>query len=298
MPITPSPAVSRAAEVLVHLARHPTSSFTVSELARAMGAPRATCDAVLLALAAEDFVVRRNDDLRYELGPACIMLGDAARVANTALSAAVAEAERLARQTSTCVALATRGSADTRVSDVFDFGPPFGIRTRVGQSIPLVAPFGAVFIVWDDDATVERWLNDPSPPLTEAELAHYRRALAGIRRQGYSITTVVDRRPDLVAALDTLRVSPETQEAQRLRDEAMLEFSHSEYLQVDVAPGASLRVSQLSAPVFDRSATVAAVMIVLGPTYELSAAEIETIGEQLKESAATATRQAGGRAPS
>ncbi len=107
MPITPSPAVARAAEALAHLARHPTQAFTVSELARAIGTPRATCDAVLLALAADDLVVRRGDDLRYELGPACIMLGDAARLANSALSASVSEAERLARATSTCVALAS-----------------------------------------------------------------------------------------------------------------------------------------------------------------------------------------------
>ncbi len=160
-----------------------------------------------------------------------------------------------------------------------------------------MAPFGAVFIAWEDPDTVGRWMSDPSPRLSTTELEHYRLALAGVRRRGYSITTVVDRRPDLVAALETLVVSPDRREAQRLRDEAILEFSHSEYLQVDVAPHARMRVSQLSAPVFDRSGKVAAVMILLGPTYELSAPEIAALGGQLRDAAAEATRTAGGRTP-
>ena len=39
---------------------------------------------------------------------------------------------------------------------VFDFGPAFGARARVGQSIPLVPPFGAVFVAWDP-TDAEQW---------------------------------------------------------------------------------------------------------------------------------------------
>ena len=103
MPISPSPAVRRACDLLGHLARHPTASFSVSELARVVDVPRATCDAVLQALAEHGFVIRR-DDLRYELGPSCIALGDAARAANPVLQAAAAEAETLARVSGSCTA--------------------------------------------------------------------------------------------------------------------------------------------------------------------------------------------------
>ena len=60
------------------MALHPTESFSVSALARELEVPRATCDTVLMGLAEGGLVVRRDDDLRYELGPSCIALGDAA----------------------------------------------------------------------------------------------------------------------------------------------------------------------------------------------------------------------------
>ena len=36
----------------------------------------------------------------------------------------------------------------TRAFDVFDHGAPFGLKTTAGQSVPLSAPFGAVFVAW------------------------------------------------------------------------------------------------------------------------------------------------------
>src|SRR5262245_45628336 len=149
MPITPSPAVLRACEVLAHLAEHPTESFSVSELARQVCVPRATCDAILQALAVHRFVARR-DDLRYELGPGGIAIGDAACVANPVLRAAKSEAERLAHAIGACVAICVRDGSSARVVEVFDSAPLFAPRARVGQVIPLVPPFGAVFVAWDD----------------------------------------------------------------------------------------------------------------------------------------------------
>src|SRR5262245_51271153 len=128
MPITPSPAVLRACDALGHLARHPTESFSVSELARQLGVPRATCDAILQALAVHRLVTRRDDDLRYELGPGSFAIGDAARVANPVLRAARIEAEQLARAIGTCIAVPVRDGSTARVAEVFDFGPLFARR--------------------------------------------------------------------------------------------------------------------------------------------------------------------------
>src|SRR5438128_10557518 len=97
MPISPSPAVLRAGELLEHLARHPAQGFSVSELARLADVPRATCDSILQALAEHDLVARRAGDLRYELGAGCVAIGDAARSANSILRAAAVETEQLAR---------------------------------------------------------------------------------------------------------------------------------------------------------------------------------------------------------
>src|SRR6478672_1405098 len=56
MALQPSPAVARASDLLHYLAQHPLRRFTVSELARDVGLPRATCDTLLLALAGGGFV--------------------------------------------------------------------------------------------------------------------------------------------------------------------------------------------------------------------------------------------------
>jgi DNA-binding IclR family transcriptional regulator len=297
MPINPSPAVRRACDVLELLAQRPEEPLSLSEIARRIRAPRATCDAVLLSLGDAGFVVRRDDDLRYALGSACIAIGSAARTANGVMDAAAAEAEQLARQTSSFVALATRDGDDVRVADVFDHGPPFGIRAHAGQSIPNVPPFGAVFTAWDTDDAVQRWLDHPDLAATDDRVAHYRAALAAVRDRGFSVTTATPRRDGLVAALETLSVRPDADDARRTRDEVMREMVQSEYLPAGLADDVTLRVSQLSAPVFDRAGRVATAIMMLGPNYDVTNTEITLLGEVLVAAATRATRRVGGRAP-
>jgi DNA-binding IclR family transcriptional regulator len=296
MPINPSPAVLRACDVLVEMARDPDQAFNTTELARRVGIARATCDAILLALAERGFVIRREEDLAYELGQACVALGDAARSANAILNAASAEAEQLARDTASCVAIATRDTNNTRVVEVFDFGPPFGVRTTAGQSIALVPPFGAVFVAWDDDASVDHWLASPNEQLSEAELTRYRDALAAVRRRGFSVSIPTVLQPDLVNALASLVNAPGQRGARSRRDELMREMVHTEYLPTDIDARSTHRVSQMSAPVFDQAGAVVMAIMLLGPNYEVTGADIATIGGQLVSAATRATQAAGGRA--
>jgi DNA-binding IclR family transcriptional regulator len=294
MPINPSPAVLRACEVLDVLSRHPTEPLSLAEITRRVGVPRATCDAVLLALAAGGYVVRREEDLRYVLGSRGITLGTAARLANTTLRAASVEAEQLARRTSACVAVTTRDGDETRVTEVFDFGPPFSVRAHAGQSIPLRPPFGAVFVAWETSDGIAHWLD--SPELADGdEVSRYRSALAEVRRRGYSVTVATDRRPDLAVALETLAERPDADEARRVRDELMRQMMHSEYLPAGLDDTRTpLRVTQMSAPVFDRSGRVAVAIMLLGPSYEVTSEEIATMGDDLVKAAQRATTAAGG----
>jgi DNA-binding IclR family transcriptional regulator len=294
MPLSAAPAVVRACEVLHHLARHPAESFSVSELARAVGLPRATCDTVLMALAEGGLVSRRADDLRYGLGTGCIALGDAARTANPLLRAAAVEADELARTLAACGAVSTRDRDASSVAEVFDHGPPFGLRAQVGQSIPHVPPFGAVYVAWDA-RDADAWLARGS--LDDGEREQYRRALAEVRRRGFSVTISSGRRPELEAAISTLAAQPAERRALRRRDELMAGFAHSEYLATDVAGDATLRVSHMAAPVFDRQGRAVASMLLLGPDYEISAAELRSRGDALVRAAARATERAGGRDP-
>src|SRR6202047_1763206 len=165
MPLMPSPAAVRAGDLLTRLAAHPAGALTVTELAKQAGIPRATCNSLLLGLA-EHVFVRRDAARRYELGPACIVAGDAARAARPALAAAAVHGEALARARSLVVAVTITDGDQTRVANVLDFGPPFGIRPRAGDAIALAPPFGASFVAWDADRDIHACLDRAKPPVT------------------------------------------------------------------------------------------------------------------------------------
>jgi DNA-binding IclR family transcriptional regulator len=292
MPLNPSPAVVRAGDLLSTMAARPTHAFSASELARAVAMPRATCNSVLLGLAAAG-LVRRDAQLRYELGPACIALGDAARVANPALRAAAAQAEALARAQAAVVAVTLRDGDETRVAHVFDFGPPFGIRPRTGDAIDLLPPFGASFVAWDDDAGVAGWLERVEPPLDDHERRRYLDALDAVRRRGFSITVASDRQAELAAAFERVSQRPELEDARRTRDRAIREIAHAEYLAAEVDPERSSRLTQISAPVFDPGGRVAASIMLLGPDHELTAEQIAGLGQLVRHAADRATSDSG-----
>lgn len=296
MPLASSPAVVRAADLLHHLASHATQRFTVSELARQVGLPRATCDTLLLGLAERGFV-RRDASLRYELGPACIVVGDAARTSNPALRAAAHHAEALARQQSSVAAVSIRDRGDTRVANVFDFGPPLGFRARVGEAIQLVPPFGASFVAWDDESGIRTWLERADPRLSSAETEHYREALDAVRRRGFSVTLVTARQPVLIEALERLADDRDLDAARRARDEAIRQMTHSEYLAADIDFAGTVRVAQVSSPVFESDGRVGASIMLLGPTHEVTAGEIAALGEEVARSAAAATSDVHGARP-
>jgi len=296
MPLTPSPAVVRASDLLHHLARDPTRHFSVSELAREVGVPRATCDTLLLGLAEGGFV-RRDPSLRYELGPACIVVGDAARSANPTLRAAAERAEALARARASVVAVSIRDHEETRVASVFDFGPPLGFRARVGESILLVPPFGASFVAWDDETGIRRWLARADPPLSGEEERHYLDALDAVRRRGYSVTLVTERQPHLIAALQRLATGNTADDVRRARDDAARHLTHSEYLAAELDADRMVRVAQVSAPVFQPDGDVGASIMLLGPAHDLTAAEIDAMGRDLVDAAAAATVDVRGYAP-
>jgi DNA-binding IclR family transcriptional regulator len=296
MPLNPSPSVMRAGEVLDYLARNAPDSYSVSEIARAIDLPRATCDSILLALAEQALVVRHDPDRRYTLGPACVTLGDAAR-GDHWLVASRPAAQDVAKSTRSCVAVVTRRGSEARVVDVFDHGPPFGLKTAIGQAIPLVPPFGAVFVAWADGRGREEWLDHPGVQLSKRERSRYRSALDAVRERGYSVTVADFSHVDFQKALAELADNPDAVDLLRRRDELMREIVHTEYLPTTIDVESSVRVSQMSAPVFDGAGNVAGAIMMLGPPYDITAGEITALGAPLRHAADQATTRLSGAPP-
>lgn len=295
MPIVPSPAVARAAEMLQLLSRRPTDAFNVSELARALDLPRATCDSIAQALAQSGLVVRRND-LRYALGPAAIALGDAARTANPLLQVASDSAEQLAREIGACTAVSLRRGDSSTVAAVFDHGPTFGVRAQVGQTIAHLPPFGAAYVAWHDDERAA-WLARSAVPLRPADRRRLEAALAQVRRLGFSATVASPRRDELEAALSTLASRPGAPHARRTRDEVATDMVRREYLVGDLDADTRQRITLISAPVFDRGGRASASILLLGPDHALKGAEILRLGRRVVDAATHVTRLTGGALP-
>jgi DNA-binding IclR family transcriptional regulator len=302
MPISPSPAVLRACEILDHLARRPNDSSTVSEIARRVGVPRATCDSLLLALADKGLVSRSEQDRRYSLGPAGIAIGDAARRANAVVTAASTEARLLAERLSCCVAVAARIGDAAEVVEIFDFGPPFGVRAQVGHAIPLAPPFGAVFIAWSSEESVDRWLHRADPPLTAKQQKEYRSALTEIRSRGYSAMTFVTPDASFLQSLDNLvRPAERDREAQRAHLELLREITQGERLVGAIDDDSRVHISQVSAPIFDPAGTVNGEIVVLGPLSDVTGIQLQILGAELcaslERAATRITRNASASRP-
>ncbi|NUU22837.1 MAG: helix-turn-helix domain-containing protein [Streptomycetaceae bacterium] len=297
MPLIASPAVLRALDVLEAMAADPGAALTVSELARRLEMPRATCHSVLIALTERGYVMRGDGDLRYQLGPATIAVGDAARSINSALEVTAHQAQLLAVQTSTCVAVSLRSGDETRLVQLFDHGGPFAGRGQVGQSMRLAPPFGAAFVAWGGEAEITAWLDAAGVPLDKKARTRYREALRAVRKRGYSITVATPRNPEFAAALKTLATRPDAEDARRVRDELALELTHSEYLPADLDDTGSVRMLQASAPVFDARGRAVAKIMLFGPGYDLTAQEVDAIGTGVRAAADRATRNNGGRQP-
>jgi DNA-binding IclR family transcriptional regulator len=205
-------------------------------------------------------------------------------------------AQELARTTRSCVAVVVPRGDEARVVDVFDRGPAFGLKTSPGQAVPLEAPFGAVFVAWAGDAAVDTWLDGRSD-VPKRDRARYRSALSAVRERGYSVTVADSSHIDFARAMSALAAEPEASDILRRRDELMRAIVHTEYLTAAIDPEATLRVSQMSAPVFDSAGRVATAIMVLGPPYEVTAPEIAALGDQLRRAADRATTHLAGAPP-
>ncbi len=291
MPVVPSPAVTRACEVLALLSEEPEQPLRLAEIARRLEMPRATCQTVLLALCERGFAVRHDPGIEYTLGPACVRVGEAAARALPAVDIAGDAIAGLAGATGFPVGVVVRAGDTIQIAHVIEGTDPFGPGLVLGQSVPLVAPFGAVFAAYDG-ATRRQWLDRCDPPLDADERTRYTTALDAIRTRGWSVSVQPEQRPDLTEMLTGPITKPPGE-----RDLATRALAHTEYLATEVESGRPYRITQMTAPVFDANGAVTLGLIVLGPTYDLRAEEIDALGGRLSETARTVTRELGGVAP-
>ncbi|WP_243844288.1 helix-turn-helix domain-containing protein [Salinibacterium sp. ZJ454] len=290
----PAPAVVRAMSTLNYLTAHPGVSFTLSDLCDALDVNAASLSALLLALSDAGYVTRHPRRKTYTLGPAGVALGHAAALQHPAIEAAADEMRELANLGNECVGtVATSGE----ILFVAIEGHP-GAKSReawVGQRIPMLPPFGQVFVAWSSKAEIDRWLGQPGEDESAALLRERIFAsLERVREDGYVVGLANEPAEEVIALVDEL--TELDREGIRRRLLEAIPRQGADYISEGIQPDDIYDVANLAVPVFDAEGTVAFAMTLTGLTG-IRGARLREIGETALGAARRVTRSIGGKWP-
>ena len=280
---------------LNHLTAHPGVSFTLSELSAALNVNPASLSALLLALCDAGYLSRHPRRKTYTLGPAGVALGHAAALQYPAIEAAEPEMRELATLGSECVAtVATAGE----ILFVAIEGHP-GPKSReawVGQRIPMVPPFGQVFVAWSAKAEIDRWLGTMGRG-EQASLLRQRliASLDRVRNDGYVVGLANDPVEEVIALIDELTVVDRDEVRRRLWE--AIPRQGLSYVAEGIQADEVYDVANLAVPVFDAEGSVALAMTLTGLSG-VRGDRLREIGEIALGAARRVTRRVGGKWPS
>jgi hypothetical protein len=160
------------------LASRPDQAFTLADLTRRLGVHKQTCHSMLTALTEAGWLVRHPTAKTYRLGPALVRAGRAASARSPLVDHAHPTMHALAQDVDAhCLLLEDVGDALVILDAATAKGRPLA-PLAVGQSFPMRAPFGGMFVFWRDDDALEAWAED---------VAAFRRARAVALADGFEV---------------------------------------------------------------------------------------------------------------
>jgi DNA-binding IclR family transcriptional regulator len=288
---------NRAVDVINYLAAHPVESFTLSELAKALELSHGSAHRVLTGLTEARWLSRHPKHKTYSLGLALVAIGQAALEKHRAVEIARREMARLTEEVrAQCLASAI---VDDELLLLAREGTPHTHETLsyVGERHPFVPPVGMPHVAWGSPALIEAFLAKAPAGMTEAALLHLRHAVVLVRRRGYAIASngPALRQMRLAGAQASGR---HRDEAARAREIAAIGQLSAPEIQLErIEDALAEGVGYISAPVFAPNGEVAMELTLSGMPSNLSVAEIETMAERLRTTAAVVTRESHGRLP-
>ena len=290
----PAPAVDRAIQVIDLLVTHPAERFTLTELVRRTGLSLGSAHAILAALESSGHITRHAVTRAYSLGPALVVAGLVALDQHPGIDAARRLIGPLAEQLGTETALTAR-TVDEIVFIARAGEPtPNGPAIRAGERVPLVPPFGAVFMAYAPDGEVDDWLAR-TPGGDRQAAARCRNALEQVRARGFSVTTSSDVQRLLGERAFILTDDPARSELHADIAELFAALVKEEYPLLDLDEDRRFDIGIVAAPVIGPDGSVIAAVTATGfPTGMPTAAVLEA-GRRVRDCAAVATRHAGGR---
>ncbi|GAA4482759.1 helix-turn-helix domain-containing protein [Rhodococcus olei] len=291
-----SPPTARVVRLLDFMVAHPGERFGLAELSRRCDVSKPTCLGIVTELVAGGYLTREARGKTYGLGPALIPAGRAAQHALSAGPTVRPHLEELSRRFGAICTAST--VVDDKIVVVEIVTPP-GMRApaKVGQMYPFAPPVGLMYLVWEPDEELDRWLaREPVLPV-ELDREHLRRVAADCRASGYLVEGMSPEMMRLHSLMAGAVARDLPADVRYLLGEMVATLGermyHGEMLR-DSAQ--SHRVSLIAAPTFDADARQVLVLNMY-VEREITNAEIVTLGSALGEVGERITAESGGRDP-
>lgn len=289
----PSPQTDRVVAV-INLLSTQESGATMTEIARHLEMNQSSCVHMLAALTAAGFLFREPSDRRYHLGPAMVMPGRVAARRYPELATAREEMDTLSRTFGRpCFAFSREGDHARLVHYTWDSGSP-APEMRLGDTVPMVPPLGALFLAWDEPKVVARWLAlDTS--MDDQRAMRYRTQLAAVRARGYA----VEAQPPSERITELSRVVDDRPSPQRDGRLYRMLVAHEggEHLLTEVEADLAYAVHAIGAPIFTEYEAVEMSFNMIGFDQPITGAQIHRIGAAVRAAADRTTAALGGRVP-
>lgn len=291
----PSPQTDRVVAV-INLLSTEERGATMTEIARHLGINQASCVHMLAALTAAGFLVREPADRRYHLGPALVLPGRVAARRYPELATARVEMDALSRTFQRpCFAFAREQDHARLVHYTWDEGGPApGIR--LGDTVPMVPPLGALFFAWESPADITRWLG-LDRTITAERAARYRRQLVVLRRRGYVVEAQPLPRPEVQQ--DLTRTFDDRQSPRRdsLLHRMLVDHGDDDHVLTDLEADEEYLIHAVGAPVFDAQRSVEMSFTMIGFDAPVTGREIQRIATAVRAAADRTTTALGGVSP-
>jgi DNA-binding IclR family transcriptional regulator len=288
MEANPSPysnSASRAVAIVEFLASQPGQTFSLSEIARRCGLRKSTAYKILGELQASGWLTRWPADLRYGLGPKLVVIGRAASEVTPEVNLARPFLKELAaefqRECVFCTALSDQIL-------ILDSTGPVGFRASSfppGAQIPLVAPFGAVYIAWQDEVVRKDWyarsgLDEPD------RIKQMEETLKQTVKRGYLVTVESDFQDQLAEVMTAMSEDLTVQEIRNLLKHRLASLSTIAWLGGgDTGLAKSLVVESLQAPVFDVDGVSRYALAVVKINREYQYESLSRAGDRVRQAA-------------
>lgn len=157
--------------------------------------------------------------------------------------------------------------------------------TAVGQRIPFVAPFGALWLAWDESADIATWVDGLGKVEADGLRESYRHTVDRARSRGWSIGLGDDAHSEL----ETLLVQSSDPVQREKLEPRVRELSAqigSQYEPESLADDVLYDVRNISAPVFDPAGKVVLTLTLYSFPRRLTRNEIETYAAAVQDACA------------